>query len=65
MIYSLESTLTFNTQEVENIIENIDAYNIIERNIESAPTWDEDDHYDNRSYIENGFNEVDDLFSRE
>lgn len=60
-----ESTLTFNTQELENIIENIDAYNIIERNIENAPTWDGDDHNDNYSYKDNGFNEVDDLFSRE
>jgi adenylate kinase family enzyme len=60
-----ESTLSFNAQEVENIIENIDVYNIIERNIENAPTWDGDDYEDNHSYRDNGFNEVDDLFSRE
>ncbi|MEQ9743256.1 hypothetical protein ABRQ05_02985 [Pectobacterium actinidiae] len=60
-----ESTLFFNAQEVDDIIENLDAYNIIVRNIENFPDRDEYYYDEEYSHQENGFDEVDDLFSRE
>ncbi|HCT9096777.1 TPA: ATP-binding protein [Serratia liquefaciens] len=60
-----ESTLYFNTQEVDDIIEKLDVHNIIQRNIENTPDWDEYYHDEKYSYQGSGFDEVDDLFSRE
>ncbi|MDQ7771603.1 hypothetical protein NMF47_24215, partial [Serratia nevei] len=60
-----ESTLYFNTQEVDDIIEKLDVQNIIQRNIENTPDWDEYYHDEKYSYQDSGFDEVDDLFSRE
>ncbi|MBO2887726.1 hypothetical protein J5H79_18325, partial [Providencia rettgeri] len=59
-----ESTLSFTASEVDDIITNLDANNIIERNIENeAPDWERDEY--DRHYInqDDGFDAVDDLFS--
>jgi len=60
-----ESTLVFNEQEIEDIVENLDPHSIIQKNIENAPDWGDDDYRENRSYSDYGFDAVDDLFSRE
>lgn len=60
-----ESTLSFTSHDIDNIIDNLDAYNIIERNIGNAPDWDgynDDIRYGNQNY---GLDVVDDLFSIE
>ncbi|ENL8544377.1 hypothetical protein AB9K78_001565 [Serratia marcescens] len=60
-----ESTLSFTSHDIDNIIDNLDACNIIERNIGNAPDWDgynDDIRYGNQNY---GFDVVDDLFSIE
>ncbi|MEQ4663998.1 ATP-binding protein [Providencia rettgeri] len=59
-----ESTLSFTASEVDDIITNLDANNIIVRNIENeAPDWERDEY--DRYYInqDDGFDAVDDLFS--
>ncbi|HHS3623526.1 TPA: hypothetical protein ACSEXO_003755, partial [Proteus mirabilis] len=59
-----ESTLSFTASEVDDIITNLDANNIIERNIENeAPDWERDEY--DRHYInqDDGYDAVDDLFS--
>ncbi|MEQ5206035.1 ATP-binding protein [Proteus sp. fly-1067] len=59
------STLYFSPIDIDNIIDNLDARNIIDRNIENASDWDRYEDNADYGYLSNGFDQVDDLFSIE
>lgn len=60
-----ESSIVFNESEIDDILDNVDIRSIIEGNIENAPDWDGNEYIERGGYQDNGFDAVDDMFSRE
>ncbi|HDX3970595.1 TPA: hypothetical protein ROF82_004492, partial [Enterobacter asburiae] len=60
-----ESSIVFNESEIDDIIDNIDVQSIIESNIENYSDWDGQEYTQHGGYQDNGFDGVDDIFSRE
>ncbi|WP_028715378.1 restriction endonuclease [Pantoea ananatis] len=57
------SSLHFSDKEVNDIIDNLDASEIIERNVENYQEWDGENFYRGKNAY-NNYDNVDDLFDR-
>lgn len=57
------SSLHFSDKEVNDIIDNLDASEIIERNVENYQEWDGENFYRGKNTY-NNYDNVDDLFDR-
>ncbi|EOG5380278.1 hypothetical protein ACLE0G_003997, partial [Cronobacter turicensis] len=60
-----ESSIIFNESEIDDLLDNIDLQSIVQNNIENAPDWDGNNYVERGGYQDNGFDVVDDIFSRE
>lgn len=60
-----ESSLIFEEHEIDDIMHNVNAYDVIERNIQNSSEWNGHDFDDHNKHLENGFDAVDDLFLKE
>lgn len=60
-----ESSIIFNESEINDILDNVDLESIVENNVENYSGWDGNSYVERGGYLDNGFDVVDDIFSRE